>query len=162
MESNFIIEIIYKSIFSSKRLENTLYLCPEIKTYYEFNINELDIFEQWYNTFDIAFYNGLEISRDLLIYKLIETKEEIDLAKKFIDTFGRPFEILEEIDELNELFNTNDSYSEKSDNSCYEETETINDIIKAHINGDTTKVKDLLKKTNIDDDIIIDLKKKYD
>jgi hypothetical protein len=150
METNFIIEVIYKHIFL------------EIKTYYEFNINQLDIFEEWYNTFDIFFYNNLEISRDLLIYKLIETKEEIDLAKQFIDTFGRPFEILEEIDDLNEIFNINDSYSDKSDNSCYEETETINDIIKAHINGDTNKVKNLLNKTNIDDDIINDLKKKYD
>ena len=144
------IEVTYKQIFL------------EIKTYYEFNIEQLDIFEQWYNTFDIFFYNNLEISRDLLIYKLIETKEEIDLAKQFIDTFGRPFEILEEIDDLNEIFNINDFYSDKSDNSCYEETETINDIIKAHINGDTTKVKNLLNKTNIDDDIINDLKKKYD
>jgi hypothetical protein len=150
METNFIIEITYKQIFL------------EIKTYYEFNIEQLDIFEQWYNTFDIFFYNSFEISRDLLIYKLIETKEEIDLAKKFIDTFGRPFEILEEIDDLNEIFNINDSYSDKSDNSCYEETETINDIIKAHISGDTIKVKNLLNKTNIDDDIVNDLKKKYD
>jgi len=150
METNFIIEITYKQIFL------------EIKTYYEFNIEQLDIFEQWYNTFDIFFYNSLEISRDLLIYKLIETKEEIDLAKKFIDTFGRPFEILEEIDDLNEIFNINDSYSDKSDNSCYEETETINDIIKAHISGDTIKVKNLLNKTTIDDDIVNDLKKKYD
>ena len=150
METNFIIEITYKQIFL------------EIKTYYEFNIEQLDIFEQWYNTFDIFFYNSLEISRDLLIYKLIETKEEIELAKKFIDTFGRPFEILEEIDDLNEIFNINDSYSDKSDNSCYEETETINDIIKAHISGDTIKVKNLLNKTNIDDDIVNDLKKKYD
>jgi hypothetical protein len=150
METNFIIEITYKHIFL------------EIKTYYEFTIDQLDIFEQWYNTFDIFFYNDLEISRDLLIYKLIETKEEIDLAKKFIDTFGRPFEILEEIDDLNELFNIDDSYSDKSENSCYEETETINDIIKAHINGDTIKVKNLLNKTTIDDDIVNDLKKKYD
>ena len=150
MENYFIIELVYKSIL------------PEIKTYYEFNINQLDIFEEWYNTFDVFFYNNIEISRDLLIYKLIETKEEIELAKQFIDTFGRPFEILEEIDELNELFNINDSYSDKSDNSCYEETETINDIIKAHINGDTDKVKNLLNKTNIDDDIVNDLKKKYD
>ena len=150
MESNFIIELVYKSIF------------PEIKTYYEFNINELDIFEEWYNTFDVFFYNNIEISRDLLFYKLIENKEDIELAKKFIDTFGRPFDILEEIDELNELFNCNDSYSDKSDNDVYEETETINDIIKAHINGDTIKVKTLLNKTNIDDDIVNDLKKKYD
>ena len=150
METNFMIEVTYKQIFL------------EIKTYYEFNIEQLDIFEQWYNTFDIFFYNSLEISRDLLIYKLIETKEEINLAKKFIDTFGRPFEILEEIDDLNEIFNINDSYSDKSDNSCYEETETINDIIKAHISGDTIKVKNLLNKTNIDDDIVNDLKKKYD
>jgi hypothetical protein len=149
METNFMIEVTYKQIFL------------EIKTYYEFNIEQLDIFEQWYNTFDIFFYNSFEISRDLLIYKLIETKEEIDLAKKFIDTFGRPFEILEEIDDLNEIFNINDSYSDKSDNSCYEETETINDIIKAHISGDTIKVKNLLNKTNIDDDIVNDLKKKY-
>ncbi len=150
MESNFIIELVYKSIF------------PEIKTYYEFNINELDIFEEWYNTFDVFFYNNIEISRDLLFYKLIENKDDIELAKKFIDTFGRPFDILEEIDELNELFNCNDSYSDKSDNDLYEETETINDIIKAHINGDTIKVKTLLNKTNIDDDIVNDLKKKYD
>ena len=150
MENNFIIELVYKSIL------------PEIKTYYEFNINQLDIFEEWYNTFDVFFYNNIEISRDLLIYKLIETKNEIELAKQFIDIFGRPFEILEEIDELNELFNINDSYSDKSDNSCYEETETINDIIKAHISGDIDKVKNLLKKTNIEDDIVNDLKKKYD
>ena len=43
METNFMIELTYKQIFL------------EIKTYYEFNIEQLDIFEQWYNTFDIFF-----------------------------------------------------------------------------------------------------------
>jgi hypothetical protein len=156
MDTNFIIEIIYKSIF------------PDIKTYYEFNCQQLDIFENWYNTFDIGFYNQLEISRDVLTYKLVETKEDIELATLFLNTFSRPFDILEEIDELNELFindiyseNADNSYSEKSDNSCYEETETINTIIKAHIDGDTKKVKHLLTNINIEDDIINDLKIKY-
>jgi hypothetical protein len=148
METNFIIEIIYKSIF------------PDIKTYYEFNGEQLDIFEQWYNTFDIGFYNQLEISRDILTYKLVETKEEIKLATLFLNTFGRPFDILEEIEELNEIFADN-TFSEKSDISCYEETETINTIIKAHIDGNVEQVKNLLSNTNIDDDIINDLKTKY-
>jgi hypothetical protein len=131
MDTNFIIEIIYKSIF------------PDIKTYYEFNGEQLDIFEQWYNTFDIGFYNQLEISRDVLTYKLVETKEEIKLATLFLNTFGRPFDILEEIEELNEIFADN-TFSEKSDNSCYNETETINTIIKAHIDGNVEQVKNLL------------------
>jgi hypothetical protein len=149
MEINFIIEVTYKLVFL------------EIKTYYEFNTEQLDIFEEWYNSFDITFYNELEISRDLLQYKLVETKEESELAKKFIDTFGRSFEILEEIDELNDIFNNSIISDSSSEHSFYAETETINDIIKAHIDGDLVKVKTLLDQTNIDDDIVNDLKKKY-
>lgn len=149
-ELNFIVEISYKTD-----------ILIEIKTYYEFNTEQLDIFEEWYNSFTIGFYNSLEISRDLLKFKLVEKKEEMELAKKFLDTFGRPFNILEEIDDLDQVFNQDIRSVSSEDESFYQETETINTIIQAHINGNITQVKTLLETTNIDDDIVNDLKKKY-
>lgn len=149
-ELNFIVEISYKTD-----------ILIEIKTYYEFNTEQLDIFEEWYNSFTIGFYNSLEISRDLLKFKLVEKKEEMELAKKFLDTFGRPFNILEEIDDLDEVFNQDIRSVSSEDDTFYQETETINTIIQAHINGNINQVKTLLETTNIDDDIVNDLKKKY-
>jgi len=149
-ELNFIVEISYKTD-----------ILIEIKTYYEFNTEQLDIFEEWYNSFTIGFHNSLEISRDLLKFKLVEKKEEMELAKNFLDTFGRPFNILEEIDDLYEIFNQDIRSVSSEDESFYQETETINTIIQAHINGNINQVKTLLETTNIDDDIVNDLKKKY-
>jgi hypothetical protein len=149
---NFIIQIS----FSHKDL-------PIITTYYEFNIEHLDIFENWYNTFDDFYINNMIISKDTIQYKLLETKEQMQFAKIFLSLFDRPFEILELIEDLEQIFiqDNNDSTSIKSNDSFYEETETINNVIDAHIKGDIEKVKILLSKTNSKDDIVDTLKKKY-
>ena len=155
---NFIIQIIFK--FRD---------IPNITTYYEFNINQLDIFESWYNTFDDYYINDMLITRDNIIYKLIESKEDMILISNFLKNFDNPFNLLEQIDELDEIFmeidininETNDNESLSSDSN--NETETINEVINAHITGDIKKVKEILLTLNdCDDDVINDIKKKYD
>jgi len=150
MMTNFIIQIIFKY----KDL-------PNITTYYEFNINQLDIFESWYNTFDDYYINDMLITRNNIIYKLIESKEDIELISKFLNIFDNPFNLLELIDELDEIFidNEHNSISSESD---INETETINTVINAHLLGDINKVKEMLSiLNNCDDDIVNDIKKKY-
>lgn len=83
---------------------------PIIKSYYEFNINQLDIFENWYSIFDDFFINNIIISRNNLKYIIIEDINNALIIKKFIDTVGNTFSILEEIDDLDELFENYDSY----------------------------------------------------
>ena len=150
MMTNFIIQIIFKY----KDL-------PNITTYYEFNINQLDIFESWYNTFDDYYINDMLITRNNIIYKLIESKEDIELISKFINIFDNPFNLLEFIDELDEIFIDNEDNSISSE-SDINETETINTVINAHLLGDINKVKEMLSILNdCDDDIVNDIKKKY-
>lgn len=149
---NFIIQIIfiYKDL-------------PNITTYYEFNIIQLDIFESWYNTFDEYYINDMLITRENIIYKLIETKEDMDLISKFLNIFDNPFNLLEQIDDLDEIFviNDNNSISDNDSDHC-SETESISQVINAHINGDVNKVKEMLLTLNeCNDDIVNDIKKKY-
>jgi len=133
---------------------------PKITTYYEFNIEQLDIFEFWYNTFDEYYIDNLLISRDTIQYKLIETQDNMNFLSNFLKLFDNPFEILEQIDDLSNIFDTRDNISNNSDNSLIEETECINDLISAHLNGDDENVKRLLLNINTDDDIVNDIRKK--
>jgi len=133
---------------------------PKITTYYEFNIEQLDIFEFWYNTFDEYYIDNLLISRDTIQYKLIETQDDMNFLSTFLKLFDKPFEILEQIDDLCNIFDTRDNISNNSDNSLIEETECINDLISAHLNGDEENVKRLLLNINTDDDIVNDIRKK--
>lgn len=133
---------------------------PKITTYYEFNIEQLDIFEFWYNTFDEYYIDNLLISRDTIQYKLIETQDDMNFLSNFLKLFDKPFEILEQIDDLCNIFDTRDNISNNSDNSLIDETECINDLISAHLNGDEENVKRLLLNINTDDDIVNDIRKK--
>lgn len=158
MESNnnFVIQLI----FNYKNL-------PNIITYYEFDINQLDMFETWYNTFDDFYINNIIISRDFITYKLLETKEDMDIAKIFLKMFDRPFDLLEQIEDLNDIFDQfseeerASTWSNNSNDSVSKDTETINDLINAHISGNLEQVQEILSTTLIQDDIINDLKKKY-
>jgi len=147
--SIFIVQLFY--------LHNDL---PKITTYYEFNIEQLDIFEYWYNTFDEYYIENMLISRETIQYKLIETLDEINFLSNFIKLFDKPFDLLEKIDDLIDIFDIKDNISNKSDNSLLEETESINNLIMAHLNGDETNVKRLLLTIKSDDDIVNDIKKK--
>ena len=147
--SIFIVQLFY--------LHNDL---PKITTYYEFNIEQLDIFEYWYNTFDEYYIDNMLISRETIQYKLIETLDEINFLSNFIKLFDKPFDLLEKIDDLIDIFDIKDNISNKSDNSLIEETESINNLIMAHLNGDETIVKRLLLTIKSDDDIVNDIKKK--
>ena len=133
---------------------------PKITTYYEFNIEQLDIFEFWYNTFDEYYIDNLLISRDTIQYKLIETQDDMNFLSTFLKLFDKPFEILEQIDDLCNIFDTRDNISNNSDNSLIEETECINDLISAHLNGDEENVKRLLLNIRTDDEIVNDIRKK--
>ena len=132
----------------------------KITTYYEFNIEQLDIFEYWYNTFDEYYIDNMLISRDTIQYKLIETLDEINYLSNFLKLFDNPFDILEKIDDLIDIFDTRDNISNHSDNSLIEETESINNLITAHLNGDESNVKRLLLTIKSDDEVVNDIKKK--
>ncbi len=139
-----------------------------IKTLYEFDLEELEIFESWVSGLDsIILDSGLEINKETLTYKIIKSSDEsFDLAKDFLEAFGRPFDLLEQIDGLEDICLKSESVSVNSDNSeLYNDTETINNIISAHMEGNKEKVKELLetsKNTNIaDDDVIFNIKNKY-
>jgi hypothetical protein len=149
---NFIVKIIY---YFTHPLT-----IPSIITFYEFNIDELDIFESWYNTFDEYYSDNLFISRDTITYKLVESKDDMEKAKVFLDNFDRPFNLLEEIEELSILF-IEDIDSIASENSVYDKTESINNIINYHLNGNVDKVKECLTNINTDDDIINDIINNY-
>lgn len=133
---------------------------PKITTYYEFNIEQLDIFECWYNTFDEYYIDNMLISRETIQYKLIETLDEINFLSNFLKLFDKPFDLLEKIDDLIDIFDTRDNISNNSDNSLMEETESINNLIIAHLNGDELNVKRLLLTIKSDDEVVNDIKKK--
>ncbi len=144
-----------------------------IKTYYQFDLEELEIFESWVSSLEsIILDSGLEINNTNLKYQIIKsTDNTFDTLTDFLETFGRPFDLLEQINELEDIcFNThnskdNNSDTNSDDSELYNDTETINNIISAHIQGNVSKVKELLetsKNTNIDDDdIISNIKNKY-
>jgi hypothetical protein len=135
-----------------------------IKTYYLMDQEQLEYFENWFNELDmIILDSSLIISKDTIKYNIIqETDEKFHDVNNFINSCGRPFELLEQIDEFNDLFNNIDDANSTESSDIYQETETINNIIDAHIKGDITKVKNLLKNMeNCDDDIITNIKKKY-
>jgi len=142
-----------------------------IKTYYQFDLEELEIFETWYLEFDsMLLDSGLELNKTNFIYKIIKYSEDsFYTALNFLESFGRPFDLLEQIDELNEICFSSDAKDiasiQSDDSELYNDTETINNIISAHIEGNTTKVKELLefsKGSNVaNDDIISNIKNKY-
>ena len=145
-----------------------------IKTYYYINLEALEVFEQWYLELDCLLLDtGIELSKENLKYKIItqDSNDDFILLKDFINTFGTPWELLEQIDDLEKMFETNYPNSSSNpnldsdtDSDLYTETETIGQIISAHINGDASKVKELLNSSNasnLDDEVISNIKKKY-
>ena len=138
-----------------------------IKTFYLVDIDSLEVFEQWYSQLDnIILDTGLEISKQTLQYKLIKpSDEQYFINLQFIELNGKPFEFLEQIEDLNLMFDKEIIHVDSdTDSELYTQTETISNIISAHINGDIEKVKELLvstNATNLDDEIIINIKNKY-
>jgi len=150
-----------------------------IKTFYLLNESSIDIFINWYDQLDnIILDTGLEISKINLQYTIIESLDtKFEIVNKFIEEFGKPFDLLEQIEDLEQIFtqelNTNsyidlDTSSDTNSNASldlYTQTETIGDIISAHIAGNKDKVIELLVSPNAykidDDEIISNLKKKY-
>ena len=146
-----------------------------IKTYYYFDLEELEIFETWYSEFDsMLLDSGLELNKTNFIYKIIKCSDDLFYtALNFLESFGRPFDLLEQIDGLENIClcpsDAKDDNSINSDHTndsdLYNDTETINNIIFAHFEGNTSKVKELLefnKDSNvINDDIISNIKNKY-
>jgi len=144
-----------------------------IKTFYLFDLEELGVFESWACELElrcVILDSGLEISKKTLTYKIIKSSDEtFQLASDFLEIFGRPFDLLEQIDELDAIcFSSNircDNSINSDDSELYNDTETISNIISAHMEGNETKVRELLetnKNTNIAcDDIISNIKNKY-
>jgi len=148
-----------------------------IKTYYYFDLEELEIFETWYNDFSSLILDyGLELNKTNFIYKIIKCSDDLFYtALNFLESFGRPFDLLEQIDGLENIClcpseqkddnSVNSNHTGTDDSDLFNDTETINNIISAHIEGNTSKVKELLefsKSSNvINDDIISNLKNKY-
>ncbi len=73
-----------------------------IKTFYQFDIEELEIFETWYSNFDsLILDSGLELNKTNFIYKIIKYSDDsFYTVISFLETFGKPFDILEQIDGL--------------------------------------------------------------
>lgn len=142
-----------------------------IKTFYLFDNKSLDIFANWYEQLESQILDsGLEISQSNLQYSTIEsTDAKFDLVDKFVKEFGKPFDLLEQIEELEQIVNkelySNSETNSDTDSDLYTQTETIGDIISAHISGDTNRVIQLLGSSNAsgldDDEIISNIKKKY-
>lgn len=143
-----------------------------IKTFYLLDLESLDIFTQWYEDLDyLILDSGLEISKTNLQYQVIDTSNQnFIIIDQFIKTFSRPYDLLEQIEELERIINKNcveENYNSESDtdSELYTQTEAIGDIISAHISGDTDRVIQLLGSSNAanlnDDEIISNIKKKY-
>lgn len=143
-----------------------------IKTFYLLDLESLDIFTQWYENLDyLILDSGLEISKTNLQYQVIDTSNQnFIIIDQFIKTFSRPYDLLEQIEELEQIVNNNcveENYNSESDtdSELYTQTEAIGDIISAHISGDTDRVIQLLGSSNAanlnDDEIISNIKKKY-
>ena len=145
-----------------------------IKTYYILTLDELEIFKQWYLDLDyILLDSGIELTQLNLKYNIFsQSDNEFQILREFIETFGTPWELLEQIDELEQLFeldfpkfyNSNSNSDSDLDSELYTQTETIGQIISAHIDGNVTKVKELLDSNNIykiDDEVIFSIKNKY-
>lgn len=145
-----------------------------IKTFYHFDLEDLETFESWVCELEdgcVILDSGLEISNQTLKYKIIKSSDDsYDLASDFLETFGRPFDLLEQIDGFDWFdgigSDAKSTHSTQSDDSeLYNDTETISNIISAHMEGNEARVKELLetsKNTNIaNDDIISNIKNKY-
>jgi hypothetical protein len=144
-----------------------------IKTYYQFDLEELEIFETWYSDFSsLILDSGLELDKTNFIYKIIKCSDDsFYTASNFLETFGRSFDLLEQIDGLEDICfveskdDNSINSSQSNDSELFNDTETINNIISAHFEGNTSKVKELLefsKSSNvINDDIISNIKNKY-
>ena len=141
-----------------------------INTFYLVGCDALEIFEQWYSELDcVLLDSGLELNKQNLKYKIITPSDSnFSIVEDFIQTFGSPWEILEQIDGLEQMFESENELELKSnsssDSDLYTQTETIGQIISAHIDGNIQKVKELLGSTNvskIDDEVISNIKKKY-
>jgi hypothetical protein len=138
-----------------------------IKTFYLLNESLIDIFIDWYDQLDnIILDTGLEISKTNLQYTIIESLDiKFEIINKFIEEFGKPFDLLEQIEDLEQMFIEEFDTNSDTNSDLYTQTETIGDIISAHIAGDKDKVLQLLVSPNAskiyDDEIIINIKKKY-
>lgn len=141
-----------------------------INTYYIIDLDALEIFEQWYLELDcLLLDSGLEITKQNLQYKILsQDEDQYFVLKNFIESFGTPWELLEQIDGLEQMFTNNvdqiNNSDSDTDSDLYTQTETIGQIISAHINGDISKVKELLGssgQTCLDDEVISNIKNKY-
>ena len=61
-----------------------------IKTYYQFDLEELEIFESWVSSLEsIILDSGLEINNTNLKYQIIKsTDNTFDTLTDFLETFG--------------------------------------------------------------------------
>lgn len=136
-----------------------------IKTYYLIDSYILNQFTKWYYTFNyLILDSGLEISQDTLKARVINSvSAEYKIIFEFINNCGKPFDIIEQIEELDLIFNNDLHISESdTDSDLYTQTDNINNIISAHIQGDEQKVKMLLEMTDCEnDDVIETIRNKY-
>lgn len=127
--------------------------------YYQMNDENADIVISWYNDF-IADNKDYWISDDVTLtsdnFDLDEVEEDIECLA-FINKYGNPNNILEHIDELECIFGVKRSVStDTEDSELYTGTETVQQLITAHVKGDRNKVQRLLTDENLDhdDDIV--------
>lgn len=131
--------------------------------YYELNDTDYDILMTWYNSF-VELNESYWISDNISItpsnfdVNEVETNDECMI---FVEKYGNPCNILEQVDEISSIFeityiNVRTDSTDTDDSDLYTGTETVQRLIQAHVKGNHDEVQLLLKdeRLNHDDDIV--------
>jgi hypothetical protein len=140
--------------------------------YYKMTNLEWSQVSEWNDDFNV--YNKeCPISSDIIItpdnFSIMLIDDFDFFNNPIIVKYGNPCEILEHIPELDFLFNkthrnirisNTQNDSDSDDSMLYTDTENVQDLINAHINQDSNKIKQLLDDNSYDDtdDIIKKIK----
>lgn len=148
----------------------TFYLSDTIviSGYYILDDDQHRIVKNWYYNWVNSFQNYI-ISDTIILTDNNFSIEDVDCDDKceyFIRKYGNTCNILEHIEELESVFDSNnnikyDSVNAESDDSdLYTDTTNVSNLIEAHISGRHDEVQMLLSKTHFDenDDIINKIK----
>ena len=127
--------------------------------YYQMSDENAETVLSWYNDFsnnDKDYWISDDVTLTIENFELVEVEEDSECLT-FINKYGNPNNILEHIYELDCIFGSEKHDSTDTDDSdLYTGTETIQQLISAHVKGENDKVQSLLNNGKLDhnDDII--------
>lgn len=131
--------------------------------YYYVTTEQFNAIFEWYNIFDtegetIELNDGMTLDPVKFEIKNLQPDETLI---NFINTYGNPFDILENIPELEHIFTNTVAAAEDDDDSIlYTETSNISKLIHAHVTGDIKQVTNLLPKIKKTDSIVSAIRNK--